>query len=279
MKDIRQTKAYAQYLAQIGWSVKKMGSNYYFIKKIPILGAFIKLQRPEKIDFEALEKLQKNYRVFQIVIEPKNNSQIKELKSRGYKLSKSPYLPTKTLQINLKQSEKQIFSQFKKDARYSINKAKKLVLFTKPSIKSFHDSWKRAISWQRHLPKLAHLKALQKSFDSQSLFLASHNDQKRNKLYRTNFSAGAIFLKADNTVFYWQAFTSPLARQSLAQYCIVWHGILWGKSQGAKFFDFEGIYDKRFPNKSWLGFSHFKKSFGGKEIAYPGAYKKTLIFK
>jgi lipid II:glycine glycyltransferase (peptidoglycan interpeptide bridge formation enzyme) len=60
---------------------------------------------------------------------------------------------------------------------------------------------------------------------------------------------------------------------------MVWYGILWGKKRGAKMFDFEGIYDSRFPNKSWLGFTHFKKSFGGKEVEYPGCFVKTkLIF-
>ena len=34
--------------------------------------------------------------------------------------------------------------------------------------------------------------------------------------------------------------------------------------RGLKIFDFEGIYDQRFPklNKGWIGFSNFKKGFG-----------------
>jgi lipid II:glycine glycyltransferase (peptidoglycan interpeptide bridge formation enzyme) len=46
---------------------------------------------------------------------------------------------------------------------------------------------------------------------------------------------------------------------------------------GCKIFDFEGIYDSRFPIKSWLGFTHFKKQFGGNEIAYPGCYIKFRL--
>jgi len=49
------------------------------------------------------------------------------------------------------------------------------------------------------------------------------------------------------------------------------------KKMGCKIFDFEGIYDDRFPLKSWLGFSRFKKSFGGLEVEYPGAYSKFLL--
>jgi lipid II:glycine glycyltransferase (peptidoglycan interpeptide bridge formation enzyme) len=46
------------------------------------------------------------------------------------------------------------------------------------------------------------------------------------------------------------------------------------KKRKCKLWDFEGIYDERFPNKDWLGFSHFKKSFGGSEILFPGSVTK-----
>ena len=89
--------------------------------------------------------------------------------------------------------------------------------------------------------------------------------------------AGAIFLIGDETGYYWQAFTNSGGRLSKSQYNIVWEGILWSKKTGATSFDLEGVYDERFPNKSWLGFTHFKKSFGGKSIFYPGAYTKNKI--
>ena len=89
--------------------------------------------------------------------------------------------------------------------------------------------------------------------------------------------AGAIFLIGDGVGYYWQAFTNKEGRKEQIQYKIVWEGILWAKKRGAKVFDFEGIYDPRFPDKSWLGFTHFKKSFGGYEVEYPGAYTKTVF--
>jgi hypothetical protein len=40
-------------------------------------------------------------------------------------------------------------------------------------------------------------------------------------------------------------------------------------------FDFEGIFDERYPksNRDWLGFSKFKSGFGGKEIYFPPPFK------
>jgi peptidoglycan pentaglycine glycine transferase (the first glycine) len=57
-------------------------------------------------------------------------------------------------------------------------------------------------------------------------------------------------------------------------YFIVWEAMKEAKKRGCKIWDFEGIYDARWPNKSWLGFSHFKKSFGGEEIEFPGSFEK-----
>ena len=48
---------------------------------------------------------------------------------------------------------------------------------------------------------------------------------------------------------------------------------------GAKILDFEGIFDERFPNKKWKGFTHFKKSFAGYEVEYPGAFSKFSLLK
>jgi len=77
--------------------------------------------------------------------------------------------------------------------------------------------------------------------------------------------------------YYWYGFTNDEGRTTLSQYTLLYQGILWAKKQGCKVFDFEGVYDPRFPDKSWLGFSHFKRSFGGYEVEYPGCFVKTRL--
>ena len=49
MVDIRQTIQYANYLSKIGWEVERASEINYFIKKLPLVGSIIKVQRPEKI--------------------------------------------------------------------------------------------------------------------------------------------------------------------------------------------------------------------------------------
>ena len=106
----------------------------------------------------------------------------------------------------------------------------------------------------RYVLSISELQKLKKAFGNNSLFLLSEDK-----------NAGSIFLVANGTGYYWQAFTSKKARKTLIQYSIVWEGIKWCKSKGAKYFDFEGIYDERFPLKQWKGFTQFKKKFGGTE--------------
>lgn len=292
MIDIRQSVNYAKYLKRGDWIVERIDDTNYFIKKVASIGLVLKLQRPEKVDFHTIDKLYRKYRVFQVVIEPGLGGSVTEkyhdlLLSRGFKLSKSTYLPSKTIQIDLNQSQKTIFSHFKKDARSAIRRAysperpKGVEGGVKDTIHQcsslediirWREAWKNSVNFMRFVPSAESLINLRKSFPANySLFLASHNISGR-------IIGGALFTRSSHDIaYYWYGFTNKEGRTSLSQYSLLYHGILWAKKMGCKIFDFEGIYDPRFPNKSWLGFTHFKRSFGGGEILYPGCYTKFRL--
>ncbi len=270
MRDIRQTPQYSNYLKSIGWIVEQKQGSYYFIKKFPLIGSVIKVQRPHVVNYDFIKKLTKNYRAFLIIVEPKNDLDAEHLISLGFNLDYSPYLPTKTLQIDLTDSKAQIIKAMKKDARTAINKSLNLQI---EEVRHDHldkslDAWSKAVGIKRHVPSLKEIKALKKSFPKNCVLLQCITPESREII------AGAVFLIGDKIGYYWQAFTSDKGRKKLAQYKVVWEGILWAKKHGAKVFDFEGVYDERYPNKKWLGFTHFKRSFGGYEVEYPGCYTK-----
>jgi lipid II:glycine glycyltransferase (peptidoglycan interpeptide bridge formation enzyme) len=285
MTDIRQTSNYDHYLKQQGWIVERIDNINYFVKRFSIIGSVLKIQRPSKIDFKTIEKLEKKHRVFQTIIEPNlafTNSFIPNHKliiKQGYKLSSSPYLPTKTLQIDLTQPESLIYTNFSKNCKYSIKRGDKtkIVEYSTPKeIENFHYKWKKSANFNRYVPSLKSLLNLKKSFpQNKSIFLASHN-------ISGSIIGGAIFTISSHGVsnyitYYMYGFTNKEGRTSLSQYSLLYSGILWGKKIGCRVFDMEGIYDERFPNKSWLGFTNFKKEFGGKEILYPGCYTKFRL--
>lgn len=286
MIDIRQSESYAKYQKSLGWKVERIGGINYFIKNIPIIGSVLKIQRPEEIRIDILNRLSRKYGVFQIILEPGlttivDSTSYNSLKGQGFKLSKSTYLPSKTLQIDLTQSKEKIFKGLKKDARSAIQKGGEVKIkeyVTPKEIVTFRKGWKNSVKFNRFVPSASQLIELKKSFPkNKSLFLASHNITGR-------IIGGVIFTtssheKSNYITYYWYGFSSKEGRSTLSQYTLLWHGILWAKRNGYRVFDFEGVYDPRFPNKDWLGFSHFKRSFGGYEVVYPGCYTKTKLFR
>jgi len=271
MVDIRQSSQYAKYLSQIGWIVERESSINYFIKKIPFLGCVIKIQRPEGIKIVKIKELCKKYRVFQVIIEPKTKLDAKYLNSLGYKLLKTPYLPTKTLYLDLTKSKNEITKQFKKDCINAITRNNDLEIkdYKFKDIETFRKGWKKVVKEKRHVPSIDELKALKKAFNNNVLFLGIKDKSKA--------ISGGVFLKSNRIAYYWHGFSDQNARTLQAQYKIVWESICWAKTCGTKLFDFEGIYDPRFPNPKWMGFSHFKKSFGGEEKEFPGAFTKYFL--
>jgi lipid II:glycine glycyltransferase (peptidoglycan interpeptide bridge formation enzyme) len=281
MVDIRQSESYSKYLRSLGWTVERIGEINYFIKKMPIVGSILKLQRPEEIRMDTVKGLCHKYRVFQIIIEPSliTIGSHKLMLSHGFKLSKSTYLPSNTLQIDLTQSKEKIYSGFSKDCKYSIRRGEKVVVkqySTPEEIAMWRGEWKKSVKFNRYVPPTEQLIKLKKSFnDKHSLFLASHNMSGRiigGALFTTSFHDRSNYI-----TYYWQAFTNLEGRTSLSQYSLLYQGILWAKKQGYRVFDFEGIFDPRFPNKAWMGFTHFKRSFGGYEVSYPGCYSKFRL--
>ncbi len=276
MLDLRQTQEYANFLKKEGWIVERIEGTNYFIRKLPLVGHVLKIQRPEVIDFDTINKLCRKHGVFQIILEPFDSSQQTELANHGFRLDRSTYLPSKTLQIDLTKSSKDIYKDLERNIRTGIKRGEGLKTkeYSIPSeIKTFREEWKKIIKNKRYVPSLETLLNLRKSFpDKKSLFLASHNIYGR-------IIGGVIFTisshdRSNCITYYMYGFTSKEGRSSLVHASLLYQGILWGKRMGCKVFDFEGIYDSRFPNKSWLGFSRFKKSFGGYEVLYPGCYTK-----
>ena len=264
--DLRQSKEFAQHMKLSGWIVEKADGCYVYLRKLPLLPPLImKVQYPKPpIPFTQIKKLAKKYKPLQIQIQPLKMES--GFEKHSYKLTGGGHV-TKTLQIDLTQSEKKILSQMKKDTRYGIRKAKKetIQIIEAKDLEQFHQAWKKSVSWQRYVHSIKTLSRLKKVFGKKAVFLLASS------------LGGTVILLTDKTAYYYYAFTSREGRKKFAQYLLVWEAIKLAKKRGCKIFDFEGIYDERFPIKSWQGFSHFKKSFGGKEIKYPGVFTKTKL--
>jgi lipid II:glycine glycyltransferase (peptidoglycan interpeptide bridge formation enzyme) len=273
MIDLRQTSEYARYMKSIGWTVEKINLTYAFIRKFPFLGNFIKIQHPEKLNSKHIHELIHEYKPFQIIIEPKSNLQVSDIKHMGFKQSKTYFVPSKTIQINLGKSEKQLLKDMHHKTRYNVKKTirDKLKVISTKNINQFANFWQDCALKQRgmFIPQKKEIVEIYKAFGKNAHLLLVMKSQK--------ILSGVMLLVTKDIGYYMYAASTYEGKQLFAPTLNAWEVIKLAKKLKCKVFDFEGIYDERFPIKTWQGFTRFKKSFGGREIEYPGSFIKFRL--
>jgi len=295
--DIRQTTRYAQFMQSLGWLVEKIDGVNIFIKPFPLIGATIKIQRANKLpDVNKLRQLMKKYHCRSISFEPTEKFQISNFK---FQILSDPYLPTKTILIDVTASESTIFNRFSEAKHRAVRRAEKAGVV----VKEFQDinefiKLKNKTAGLLGFLTTSTLKPLWQTFspDQASILLAychaeaqpkhlgrrPHEDNNTSLdpssrlagLRMTNKDkpvSGILLLFHNQTAYYWIAAATELGKKSFAPTLLVWEALKLTKQKGCTQFDFEGIYDERYPNlnKNWLGFTKFKQGFGGKEVYYP----------
>ncbi len=264
MEDIRQTREWGRYLQNCNWIVERNDDVNVFIKKIPLTPfSMMKIQRfYGKLNFSNLKRVVSKHRVVYTIFEPMK----KVVKG---KISRSPYLPTKTIIVDLKKSEKQLWNDLTTNAKRILNKnsspeLQTTVLIKKEERKRFYKAWKKAsktwVMGEQRFNKL--LNAYEKNA---SLWVSESKGE---------LLSGILLLESKDMANYFQTWTSEKGRRIGAHYHLVWQVILECRKKDLEWFDFEGILDERWPQKKWAGFSEFKKKFGGKVVTYPGSFTR-----
>lgn len=250
IEDLRQSPEYKKYMERIGWKVV----SGVFIRKLgPI--SIAKIQRTELP--KNLDKILDDNHVMMCKYEPNIGT------LTNFKQDNWPLLATKTLRVDLRLSETEIMNNFKKDARYTLRKHQE----TNHKIQTddfdgFYEIWKKSARrkdlW---IPSKKDYLALVECF-GEKCFCVTIND-----------AAGAVILTHKNVAYYYYA--GSVVKSDLP-YLVVWEAMKMAKKMGCEIWDFEGVYDKRWPNKGWVGFSHFKKNFGGEEVEFPGCFTRWM---
>ncbi len=260
--DLRQSKTYGKYIESLGWIVE--GENpQIFIRKMGIFGSIAKIQRFKNFDWKTIKPILKRRRVWMTKIEP-IHSDLQSLRSNGFRQDSWPMLATKTLRVDLTPSLETIFNQFKKDCRYILRKliTHHQTLITN-DFDNFYEIWKKSAKIKRlWIPSKKDFDSMVKIFGNNCFCITIDN------------LAGSFVLIHDHVAFYYYSGSLPEGKKLELPYLIIWECMKESKKRGCKIWDFEGIYDARWPNKGWLGFSHFKKSFGGYEVEFPGSFTK-----
>ncbi len=264
--EIRQSGEYANYIKSLGWQVDKLGKWHVFIKKFPLIGSLIKIQRTAwPLPFPEIEALAQKCRAFQIIIEPANSRESAAGGEQSFRPLKSPFIPTKTLVKDLRLSEQAILDSFSKNKRRDIRIAQRNNFLVKEGTpEDFLELKKQYLLKKFILPigTRREIKNLQEAFGPKAKILVAE--------LKGKVAAGTLLLFYDKAAYYWQAAATDQGKKLLAPTLLVWEAMKLSKKMGCTKFDFEGIFDERFPeNKSWLGFTHFKEGFRGEEVLYP----------
>ncbi|MBI2590781.1 MAG: peptidoglycan bridge formation glycyltransferase FemA/FemB family protein [Candidatus Blackburnbacteria bacterium] len=266
--DLRQTSQYAQYMATLGWQTAKVNGDYLYFRKLPLAGNVGKFQRPHKFPTEEqLITLKESYRISVLYFEPQL-----PLPPKFPQLIKarSTFLPPKTIHIDLTIPEETLLKAMKPKTRYNIGLAARRGVIIKNStlINEFTNLWQSSARKRgMWLPQKKEIKALWSAFGDKAHLLLAH--------YAEKPIAGVLLVESPKIMYYIYAGSTSEGKKLFAPTLLAWEAIRLAKKKKKKLFDFEGIYDPRYPStREWRGFTKFKEGFGGKVVEYP----PTLVY-
>ena len=282
--DARQAPAWGEYLRSMGWTIERIGQTQIFIHKMPLFNkSLIKIQHPlNPLPFEKLEKIAKKHNALFMIIEPHHyNYKEDDFISNGYRKTFMQFAHTATIKIDLQQSEKELLASFSENARRNIKKAQKNNLRIEEMwykddendvyFKKFYSLLMLLSKSKKfYSPSIGEYHKKMNAFKDTSILLFAYEGDEKEPL------AVVWYASYGDVMTYMQTGITKRGYELLANYLLVWEGLKLAKQQKVKVFDFESIFDPRYPkeNKKWQGYSEFKKRFHGTLIEYPPAWIK-----
>ncbi|HUT96119.1 MAG TPA: peptidoglycan bridge formation glycyltransferase FemA/FemB family protein [Candidatus Paceibacterota bacterium] len=281
MTSFLQSSEWADFQKRLGRSVWQIDGINVIKHKLPMNKSYLYspyLDLPRDIDkfVKQIGKIAKKENAIFFKIEPLNYARGKfALEDFGF-IKSNNIQPLRTIVLDIIKSEQEILNQMHSKMRYNINLAQKkgIVVRVGNNQHDFEEFWRLTLKTGkkdgfRHYTKEYYKKMLE--IPGIKLFLAEYSSTSlgasQNKIIVANivvfYGQMAIYLHGASDYEYRNLMAAPLLQ---------WHQILEAKKAGCAEYDFWGIDEIK-----WPGVTRFKKSFGGKEIIYPGAY--DLVFQ
>lgn len=233
-----------------------LGKSYFYIPHGPsdVSGDFF-----EKIKKEAIAK-----KAIFILAEPREEKTADVLSSHDFRFSTRTIQPTQTIVLDLSKEEADLSRRLHSKMRYNIHLAEKSGVVVNESddieifLKLLHGTAKRD-NFSAH-PDEYYRKmfAFFQSRKKMRLYIASYGGQP---------IAGAIVLLQGDSAYYIHGASDYAQRSRMAPALLHWHIMLDIKKDKYLTYDLWGIDEKRY-----AGVTRFKRSFGGRELVYPGTY-------
>jgi lipid II:glycine glycyltransferase (peptidoglycan interpeptide bridge formation enzyme) len=281
----QQSPLYANFMKSLRWHVESVDGVNIFLRKFPFMGGMMKIHRPEKLpNWQQLLPFIKTYNIKRLVIEPVAHQNHEELSlwckklSSYVSISRSPFLPTKTILVDLTQTEDHIFQSFSEAKRRAVRRAQKNNLRIEESTNiSELIQIKNRSGGVFGFIATSGLKELWNSFyPKHAVILLAYSSSPKNRLV-----SGILLLFWKSRAYYWIAGASRDGKKLFAPTLLVWEALKLAKKKKCKELDFVGVWDERIPkeNTSWAGFTKFKEGFGGATVYYPLVRFNSMLHK
>ena len=233
MSDLRQSVAYRQFQTSQGWHHFPLGKSFLAWRRLPLWPwPVAKFQRAELPKIDTLDEIGRQLSLGMLYLEPVSltSDQKKKLNQADYRLAKNPFLPTKTIILDLTQTLAEIKAKFKKDTRYCLRKSykQKVEIKTGSSQKiadKFYQGWRKTSGWKLLIPTRRSFRSLVNSFGRNAYLQLAFNNK--------TIIGGNLILIHQKIAYYYYAFTAPLGRKKLVQYRLVLEAIRWAKKSVA----------------------------------------------
>lgn len=287
---LQQSSLYMAYIEKLGWDHVRVSGVNIIYRNIPFIGRLAKIQRSDKLpDTEKAVMTLKKIGIRMLAIEPDLpvserdlNIFCRSMSRAGFRNNPNPFLPTKSLIVDISDSETAVFNSFSQTKRRAIRKAIKNQVRVRKS-----DSIEELINIKKKSAGMfgfittQGVKEMHEIFKpkyTEILIAESSGSNKTSGQKHLWETLGGVFLIFHNKcAHYWIAGATGHGKKLFAPSLLVWESIRSAKARGCTDFDFVGIWDERLPkgNNAWLGFTRFKLGFGGKPVYYPVFNTKT----
>ncbi len=262
-------------LVAVATLIKKplfFGKSYFYCPRGPVMNYELRITNYE-LFFEAIKDLAIKENCVFLRFEPdvELQSKIKNQKSKIFRTL--DVQPSKTIILDLLQSEDELLKNMHPKTRYNIRLAeKKGVEIREAEPKEFNDFWcllddtcKRdgfRVHEGEYYDKMLSLECKRKENEKTSL-----NIKLFFAVYNSRVIAANIVGFFGDTATYIHGASGNESRNVMAPYLLQWETIKLAKRLGYRHYDFYGIDEKK-----WPGVTRFKRGFGGREAGYPGTF-------
>lgn len=210
-------------------------------------------------------------------IENSNKDFIGKLKNLGFKKVNQESMPSKTLILDIDESEEELLANMHQKTRYNIRLAEKkeikIEIVDELNDKEFDRIWILI----QNTAKRDKFSSFSKDYYKKLLNVFPYVGDLIPYIkivlakYKDEIIAAAIIMFYSDTATYLHGASDYKYRNLMAPYLIQWSAIQGAQKIGCVFYDFWGIDEKK-----WPGVTRFKKGFSGREVEYVGTWDLVL---